>query len=544
MITNDDISTIMHESLIKHIQDIYSNHLSEVQEVCNEIDHRLVQKAHMCSDFLSINESEFHQILLDHNIDSKLNYDAELSTWGTIIAYLYQENSFYANSDNGNLYISWDDNVITTKDLNSILKDNNLIDKASSESHDKDSLASSDNDTLTIDNLDDDISSIDDINSFKDNANSISLSDDTFKPFVLDDNNTLKSEEALSNDDKINNDAADVLSTDDSDNIVLDAPTSQHNTSNEKDSIQETIDDLNQIFQKFQDYFHSKYLTKNVKHDRYSIRLKVYENISFKYFFVWHIDCDKFDRSSYSYSDSLFETLEKSIKFVIFDKKKKFEFEARPTILQEVVDGLNNELYSYYDYKSISTMLPIVHGYMRSSKRVKLYEQAKNIHDFKSFKKTYYKYHLKNILWINATAPNSLCLTTYRTAKPQLNLIVQKGPTSIRGTYFVRKFDWSKYHSDAYAQEEFYRYVWHEVVNFYYFKQDYYLYTKIFNRGNDCDFRSTFANYSVDCRLLATKANIIHANKPNKDLKNVWSTTSMPVRKNSSNITFDNYFNS
>lgn len=90
---------------------------------------------------------------------------------------------------------------------------------------------------------------------------------------------------------------------------------------------------------------------------------------------------------------------------------------------------------------------------------------------------------------------------------------------------FLDSFDWNQYHNDKYAKKKFYQYVWHEVVNFYYFKQDYYVYNKIFNLGYDLDFRKTFADYSIDCRFLTTKANIMKDTSDQKNIDNPWYTS-------------------
>ena len=338
--------------------------------------------------------------------------------------------------------------------------------------------------------------------------------------------------------------------------------TSENNTENHAKNYVESYivqstdvviaNELNNIYNKFEQYFGKKYLSKEIVDNNYIIRLQVHENKSFKYSFVWQIDYSKVQVSSdnnYYLYDNLFESLANSIKFIVADKSTNTENEVKPTILKNTMKDLSYSKYgndfslnlatdSGYvnidlDDEAATMMIPIVRGYLHSKKRLALYEKASKIYDLKSFKQLYYKYRLSSVLWINATAPNSLSLNINH-AYPKLKLIANTGACSSKGIYF-HDFDWSQYHNDKQATAAFYRYVWHEAVNLYYFKQDYYVYNLIFGFGDHRDFRDAFVNYSVDCRFLATKANIVVNKKAKKDMSHAWSTTRTPepIIKNS-----------
>lgn len=299
------------------------------------------------------------------------------------------------------------------------------------------------------------------------------------------------------------------------------------------DSNNETINALNEIYNQFEQYFGKSYLSKETDSasHQYQIYLQIYENKCFKYFFVWSLDYAKHGTYDTSY---LLDYLSKSLSFAIFDKMSNTMNEANPLLLIKTKDALNSAQYVYsngfvdFSTESSTMLLPIIRGYLHSKKRMTLFNQSKYITNLNSLQRLLYKQRLKSVLWIDATAPNSLSLNTYHSKHPELSLIANSGACRSSGIYF-HKFDWSLYRNPQQANQAFYRYVWHEAVNLYYFKQDWYLYNHIFDRGDDRDFRDAFVNYSVDCRLLATKANIVLDKQTTKDMTHGWSTSRTPT---------------
>lgn len=485
---------------IQHAETLISSNISNLQAVCQDIDEKLIQEANNGNNALFLSEYNLSKLFNKNNIDTA-SYTNE-NILCLAIATLYNNSNLITNitydslNNVETLYISWDMEQPNKKDITAIIQNNSLINSAS--------------------NFSSELLNKYQINKSQTNASNSSLSNTQ----STNTRNNLK----LANMNNSNTDV-DVNAQTNISRITRSNPL--YNKAN-KYNYKSTLNSLNKTYTKFAQYFGTKYLTKEIKNGHYIIRLQVYENNIQKYLFVWNINCKTYDDY---YERKIFNTS----KFILIDETTGKEFNASPLINNSNSDSPYTE-YPLAD----KTILPIIHGYMRSKKRIALYNQARYIYDLASLKTACAKYKMYNIIWFNATAPNSLYLNT-KTKKPQLRLIANIAPSFTNGLYFLNDFNWDKYHSKLYAEKLFYQYVWHEIVNFYYFKQDYYLYHKIFDFGHDIDFRKTFANYSVNCQFLTTKANIIKDSNNHKNTNDPWFTA-RTATYDSNNIDADNYY--
>lgn len=591
----DILKDLSEKNAVKHAKELITKNESNLHAVCKDIDEYLIRAAKNGNDYSILYQDTLTKLFTNNCIDTI--GENEFSMFCKAIANLYAKDGINVKidydslGDINDLFISWDSRKPTRKDIDKIIKYQQLnnethnfstdllekyqinnkqksntidfnkrdsefataiknktlpdkinVESNASEAHNEEINKLNDTDSKPNNSeadeislqMDSDLESISDSESSEiefnnDNSNletrnlnsesenELNLSDDSESKSIapIVDNTTLDLDINSVDNDKLNTSLSIESNTlnNDIDNLESKNDSRANN--------QYAIDKLNKIYDKFKQYFGTKYLNKDVKNGHYNIYLQIYENKSQKYLFTWDIKTNNdFDDFEY-YDQWIIDQLKTSIKFILVDKITNKEFEASPVFRDK-----NESKYTYLTYSiSDKTMLPIIHGYMRSKKRLDLYEKANEIYDLASLKTMCLKYKMHNILWFNATAPNALYLRTYDNRNPQLKLIVNTSPTSVTGMYFLSSFDWDRYHSDKYAKKKFYQYVWHEVVNFYYFKQDYYLYNKIFNFGHDLDFRKAFADYSVDCRLLATKANIMKDTSDQKNIDNPWYTS-------------------
>lgn len=588
----DILKDLSEKNAVKHADELINENELKLHAVCQDIDEYLIRAAKKGNDCSIMDRNTLTKLFTNNCIDTI--GENEFSIFCKAIATLYSKEGINVKIDYDSfgdidyLFISWDSRKPTRKDIDEIIKKQQLIDETHNFStdllekyqidnkqklktmdfskHDSDFATSITNKTLadrtniefdTIElhneninnpsdtdskpnNSEDDELSLQtdlDLESILDsespkiefnnnniNAENTNLNSESKKELNLSDDSEPKSITAINDDTPLDRDMRSIdndklnASLSIESNILNNNVDNLESKNNSSANNQYVIDELNKIYDKFKQYFGTKYLNKDVKNGHYNIYLQIYENKSQKYLFTWDI---KTNNDFEYYNQWIIDQLKTSVKFILEDKITNKKFEASPVFRDE-----NKSEYKYSTYSiSDKTMLPIIHGYMRSKKRLDLYEKANEIYDLASLKTMCLKYKMHNILWFNATAPNALYLRTYDNRNPQLKLIVNTSPASVTGMYFLSSFDWDRYHSDKYAKKKFYQYVWHEVVNFYYFKQDYYLYNKIFNFGHDLDFRKAFADYSVDCRLLATKANIMKDTSDQKNIDNPWYTS-------------------
>ena len=600
----DILKDLSEKNAVKLAKKLITENESNLHVICKDIDEYLIRTAKKGNDCLILYRNTLTKLFTNNCIDTI--DENEFSIFCKAIASLYSKDGINVKidydslGDINDLFIRWDSRKPTRKDIDKIIKyqqlnnethnfstdllekyqiDNKqMLNTIDFNNHDSDFATSIMNKTLSdkinvesnaseahneeINKLNDtdskpnnseadeislqmdsDLEPISDSESSEiefnndninletrnlnsESENELNLSDDSEPKSIaaIDDNNTLDLDIHSVDKDKLkplvptDSNTLDKYTDSNTSDKYTDTLESKNDSSADN---QYAIDELNKIYDKFKQYFGTKFVNKDVKNGYYNIYLQIYENKSQKYLFTWDIKTNNdFDDFEY-YDQWIIDQLKTSIKFILIDKITNKEFEASPVFRDK-----NESKYTYLTYSiSDKTMLPIIHGYMRSKKRLDLYEKANEIYDLASLKTMCLKYKMHNILWFNATAPNALYLRTYDNRNPQLKLIVNTSPTSVTGMYFLSSFDWDRYHSDKYAKKKFYQYVWHEVVNFYYFKQDYYLYNKIFNFGHDLDFRKAFADHSVDCRLLATKANIMKDTSDQKNIDNPWYTS-------------------
>ena len=482
----NDIKKIAHNHNLQEIKQIKEKYSSNLKLLFQMIDSKIIEETKKGNDNICLFDSDLKPMMNDCNISTDEINSISFNNWTNVIAYFYKQVGFDADGYSNSLHIYWFSNNFNAlnNDIASIFNNNS-----------KKTLNIKNDDNKDLPNLDDDDEDLPDLDN--DNEDSIDTSDNGTnwldKNYVTD----------------FTNDGL-------------------------------TTDKVNNIYHKFEQYFGKEHLHNQIFDVEYTIRLQVYETKQFIYCFDWTIlypDAKKNDE------DNIFKILNESLEFTIVDKKaiaenRHMEIPFDNIDGDDINRGINFVSIRVNKYDTLN-MLPIVQGYAQGKKRLKFYNKAKQIKDFKSFYKLYCKYHMQSVLWINANASNALTLdTTYNLPKLSINgkfnFAFPKGP-------YFHDFNWNRYPNAKVAKAAFYRDVWHKVVNLYYFKQDYYHYNQIFKQEihkqvlgvltDNIMFNNTFANYSVNDFPLITKANILFSNKPDKDTSTGWSTERTPYER-------------
>lgn len=484
----DDIQKIAHNHNLQEIRTIKDKYSSNLKLLKQMIDSKIIEETKKGNDNICLFDSDLKPMMNDCNISTDEINSISFNNWTNVIAYFYKKAGFDADGYSNSLHIYWFSNNFNAlnNDIASIFNNQS-----------KKTLNIKNDNNEDLPNLDDDDEDLPD----------------------LDDN-----------DEDLDNDNEDSIDTSDNGANWLDKNYVTDFTNDEL-----TTSKVDNIYHKFEQYFGKSNLYNQIFDVEYTIRLQVYETKQFIYCFDWTIlypDAKKNDE------DDIFKILNESLEFTIVDKKaiaenRHMEIPFDNIDGDDINRGINFVSIRVNKYDMIY-MIPIIQGWAQGKKRLKFYNKVKEIKDFKSFYKLYCKYHMQSVLWINAIAPNALVLNTNH----KYPLLSMSGETDIvypKGPYF-HDFNWHWYSDIKQSEKSFYQYVWIKMVDFYYFKQDYYRYKHIFVPkhkiyalfNSPYKVYDTYAHYSMSYLTLISKANILFKQASNKDMSKGWSTQRMP----------------
>ena len=335
----DDIQKIAYNHNLQEIKQIKEKYLPNLKLLEQMIDSKIIEETRKGEDSVYIDDDDLQVMLSDCNITSKYD-NISTKNWCQVIAYIYRKQGFTVILSFNHFSIYWDtdDPDSIDDDINKIFnsneQENNSEFDASTKAYDINNAQkirqailgtlhfnqASTNSSNVSDNNDesDDLDGLpdipdnndesDDLDGLPDIPDNDDESDDLDGlPDVPDSNDESDDLDGLP-DVPDNNDESDDLpniqnnddESDDLDKFLSENNesdnTSENNTENHAKNYVESYiaqstdvviaNELNNIYNKFEQYFGKKYLSKEIVDNNYIIRLQVHENKSFKYSFV------------------------------------------------------------------------------------------------------------------------------------------------------------------------------------------------------------------------------------------------------------------